>query len=347
MPERTKVAVVGSGTLRGKELMEALEDSSFASAEFLLMDDEEATGQIEAVGDEVTVIQKIDADSFTHVDYVFFAGKPAQTSAHWHAAEKSHASLIDLSDVLENEPGVLVASPWVREAIDNPTSPSPDLHTPALVPAHIAATTLGLLLARLQDLGAVRTAWATVHEPASEHGRAAVDELHQQTVALLNFQSMPKETFDMQIAFNVTPVLGEQSHIDLLAVEARIRRHYALLSGGRLPIVAVQLLQVPAFHGYGISLGIELERAVALEHLEAALAGEHVDVVMGDNDPPTNLSCAGQEDILLRIRQAEPEEALSTRFWIWASFDNLKFASLSAIACANELRKLRPTGKVQ
>lgn len=347
MPEKIRVALVGSGTLRGKELMEALEDSSFASAEFLLMDDEEATGQIEAVGDEVTVIQKIDADSFTHVDYVFFAGTPAQTSAHWHSAEKSHASLIDLSDVLENEPGVLVASPWVRDAIDNPTSPAPDLHTPALVPAHIAATALGLLLARLQDLGAVRTAWATVHEPASEHGRAAVDELHQQTVALLNFQNMPKETFDMQVAFNVTPVLGEQSRIDLLAVEARIRRHYALLSGGRLPQVAVQLLQVPAFHGYGISLGIELERAVALEHIEAALAGEHVDVVMGDSDPPTNLSCAGQEDILLRIRQANPEEALSTRFWIWASLDNLKLASLSAIACANELRKLRPTGKVQ
>lgn len=347
MQDKVRIAIVGSGTLRGKELAEALEDSSFGAAEFLLMDDDEALGQIEAVGDEVTVIQKIDADSFRQVDYVFFAGPSAQTSAHWHAAEKSHASIIDLSDVLESEPGVLVASPWLREAIDNPTTPIPDLHTPALVPAHIAATALGLLMARLQDLGAVRTAWATVHEPASEHGRSAVDELHQQTVTLLNFQSMPKEVFDMQVAFNVTPVLGEQSRIDLLAVEARIRRHYALLSGGRLPQVAVQLLQVPAFHGYGVSLGVELERAVALEHLEAALAGDHTDVVLGDSDPPTNLSCAGQEDILLRIRQANPEEALSTRFWIWASFDNLKLASLSAIACAGELRKLRPTGKVQ
>jgi aspartate-semialdehyde dehydrogenase len=81
MPEKVRVAVVGSGTLRGKELMEALEDSSFAAAEFLLMDDDEALGQIEAIGDELTVIQKIDADSFQMVDYVFFAGAPAQTSA--------------------------------------------------------------------------------------------------------------------------------------------------------------------------------------------------------------------------------------------------------------------------
>ncbi len=347
MPDRLRIAIVGAATLHGKELAEALEDSAFGAAEILLLDEDEGLGQIEAVGDDVTVIQAIDADSFRRIDYVFFAGSSAQTAAHWRAAADAHASVIDLSSALEGEPGVLVASPWVRDAIDNPATAQPDLHTPALVPAHIAATTLGLLMARLQDVAPVRSAWATVHEPASEHGRSAVDELHQQTVSLLNFQSMPKEVFDMQVAFNLTPVLGEAAKIDLVATEARIRRHYALISGGRLPEINVQLLQAPAFHGYGISLGVELERAVALEHLEAALAGDHVDVVIGDGDPPSNLSSAGQEDILLRVRQSDSNEALSTRFWIWATLDNLKLASLNAISCAGELGRLRPRGKVQ
>ena len=347
MPDRLRIAIVGAATLHGKELAEALEDSAFGAAEILLMDDEDGLGQIEAIGDDVTVIQAIDADSFRRIDYVFFAGPSAQTAAHWRDAADAHASVIDLSSALEGEPGVLVASPWVRDAIDNPSTAQPDLHTPGLVPAHIAATTLALLTARLQDVAPVRSAWATVHEPASEHGRGAVDELHQQTVSLLNFQSMPKEVFDMQVAFNLTPVLGEAAKIDLVATEARIRRHYALISGGRLPEINVQLLQAPAFHGYGISLGVELERAVALEHLEAALAGDHVDVVIGDSDPPSNLSSAGQEDILLRVRQSDTNEALSTRFWIWATLDNLKLASLNAISCAGELGRLRPRGKVQ
>ncbi len=347
MPEKVRIAIVGAATLHGKELVEALEDSVFAAAELVLMDDEEGIGQIETIGDEVAVVQTIDAELFQRVDYVFFAGPPAQASLHWRTATEAHASIIDLSSVLENEQGVLVASPWVRDSIDNPATPAPDLHTPALVPAHIAATTLGLLMARLADVGAVQSAWATIHEPASEHGRAAVDELHQQTVTLLNFQSLPKDVFDMQVAFNVTPALGEASKVDLVATEARIRRHYALLSGGRLPQVGIQLVQVPAFHGYGISLGLELERGVSLEHLEAALAGEHVDVVLGESDPPSNLSAAGQEDVLLRVRQADSNESLSTRFWIWAAFDNLKLASLNAIACAGELRRLRPQGIVQ
>jgi aspartate-semialdehyde dehydrogenase len=342
-----KIAIVGAATLRGKELSEALEESSFASAEFLLMDEDESLGQIEAIGDEVTIIQHIEPDSFKHVDYVFFASDQQAARKHWEQAVNSHASLIDLSGALEDEPGVLVLAPWVRDAIDNPNTPLPDLHTPALVPAHIASTVVALIVARLQDLGAVRSVWATALEPSSEYGRSAVDELHQQTVTLLNFQNMPKDVYDMQVAFNITPVAGEQAKVDLIAAEARMRRHYELLSGGRLPKVGFQLLLTPAFHGYGISLGVELERAVSLEHFEAALGGEHIDVILGENDPPSNLSAAGQEDILLRVRPADASEAVSTRFWIWAAFDNLKLASIHAIACAQELGKFRPQGIVQ
>ena len=41
---------------------------------------------------------------------------------------------------------------------------------------------------RLQQAVPVRFAAATVLVPASEFGRAAMDELHQQTVNLLSFQ---------------------------------------------------------------------------------------------------------------------------------------------------------------
>ncbi len=347
MTHPLKIAIVGAATLRGKELSEALDESSYTAAEFVLMDEDQSLGQIEAVGDELTIIQRIEPDAFDHVDYVFFTSDQEATRKHWQAAVHSHASLIDLSGALEDQPGVLVLSPWVRDAIDNPNTPMPDLHTPALVPAHIASTVVGLIAARLQDLGPVRSIWATALEPSSEHGRAAVDELHQQTVTLLNFQNMPKEIYDMQVAFNVTPSAGEQAKVDLGTVEARIRRHYELISGGRLPKASFQLLLAPAFHGYGLSMAVEFERAVSLEHCEAALGGEHIDVVIGENDPPSNLSAAGQEDILLRVRPADAGEAVATRFWIWASFDNLKLASMSAIACAQELGKLRPQGIVQ
>ncbi len=345
MAESYRIAIVGAGSLRGKELTEALNESAFAAADFVLLDDESSVGKIEAVGDEATVIQIVDPESFDRADFVFFAGDSANTRKHWQSAARSGASILDLTYALEGEPDVLVRSPWVREELNGSSAgkSNPDLKTPAIVPAHPAAVALALLLLRMKRVGAIASAWATVLEPATEHGRAAMDELHQQTISLLSFQSLPKDIYDAQVAFNLLPVLGEEAKIDLGGTESRIRRHYALLSGGRLPVAGVQLIHAPVFHGYGISLGVELEQPVSLEDVEAALTGEHVDVVLGDADAPSNLSTAGEEDIMVRVRGEEGGQ----RFWIWAAADNLKLSAMNAVACALELRKLRPQGTVQ
>jgi aspartate-semialdehyde dehydrogenase len=344
MAENYRIAIVGAGSLRGKELNEALGESAFATADFVLLDDESSLGKIEAVGEEAAVVQMVDPGSFERADFVFFAGDEANTLKHWKNAARSGASILDLTYALEGEPDVLVRSPWVREELNGASGKAtPDLKTPAIVPAHPAAVALALLLLRLKKAGAVASAWATVLEPATEHGRVAMDELHQQTISLLSFQGLPKEVYDAQVAFNLLPVLGENAKVDLAATEARIRRHYALLSGGRLPAVNLQLIHAPVFHGYGISLGIELEQPTAIEEVEAALTGEHVDVVLGDADAPSNLSTAGEEDIMVRVRGEDGGQ----RFWLWAAADNLKLSALNAVACALELRRLRPQGTVQ
>lgn len=341
-----RIAIVGAASLRGKELTEALGESPFASAAFQLMDDDDALGQLEAVGDEVTFVQRIEPSSFAHVDFTFFAATPAVTRRHWKDALRAGSSIVDLTGALEEEAKVLVRAPWVREEMNGQASKeSPDLKTPAIVPAQPAAVTLALLLLRLKQVAAVRSASATVLEPASEYGRAAMDELHQQTVSLLSFQNLPREMYDTQVAFNCVPVLGEEAKAALHESEARVRRHYALLSGGRLPQLGVQLIHAPVFHGYCFSVAVEFEQPVLMEHVEAALSGEHIDVVIGDQDAPSNVSTAGQEDIMVRLRMEDGVR--SNRLWIWAAVDNLKFAAANAVACALELRRLRPLGQVQ
>lgn len=347
MTDNYKIAIIGAATLRGKELSEALGDSPLAAADFSLMDDESQLGQLEAVGDEVTFIQRIEPSAFEGMDFVFFAGSEEVTRKHFSAAQKSGASIIDLSGALEGEPGVLLYAPWLDEAPGRKSRVT--LGTPAVVPAHPVSVALALILQRLHELGEVRSASATVLEPASEYGHAALDELHQQTVSLLNFQSLPKAVYDTQVAFNIAPALGSEAQVDLMASESRIRRHYAQISGGALPAAIIQLLHAPVFHGHGISLAVEFAQPTQLDHIEAALGGEHIDVVMGsaDSDVPSNLNTVGQPEVMVRVRTGDGTTASTTRIWIWAALDNLKFTALNAVACALELRKLRPQGKVQ
>jgi aspartate-semialdehyde dehydrogenase len=244
---------------------------------------------------------------------------------------------------------VLVRSPLVEAAMSGRAKKeehqTPDLTTPAVVAAHPVAVMLALAAARLKAKLDLKSVAATVMEPASEHGRAAMDELHQQTVNLLSFSSVPREQYDAQVSFNLLPSLGEAAKVQLLAVAKRIRAHYRVLSDGELPEMALQVVQAPVFHGYTASVLVELGVAVTVEEVEAALAGETVDVVTFDSDPPSNVSAAGQQNVMVRV--SADVEGASTRFWLWLAADNLKLAAVNAIACAQELRRLRPLGKVQ
>jgi aspartate-semialdehyde dehydrogenase len=51
--------------------------------------------------------------------------------------------------------------------------------------------------------------------------------------------------------------------------------------------------------------------------------------------------------VLVRSARGDGDVAPSRRFWLWLAADNLKLGALNAIACANELRRLRPRGSVQ
>ncbi|MGA2834295.1 MAG: Asd/ArgC dimerization domain-containing protein [Terracidiphilus sp.] len=339
-----KIAIAGASSLVGRELKDALSESPLAASSFLLLDEDEVQGQLDQVGDEITFVQAIEPDAFDHVDFTFFCGAEDLTRKHWRDALRAGSTVLDLSGALDQEAGVLVRAPWLgSEAV------TADLFTPAVVPAHPAALALALVLERLQQAAPVRATFATLLEPASEFGRAALDELHQQTVNLLSFQSLPRELYDAQAAYNLLAGLGEASKVNLGAVEARVRRHYDALSAGRWPVLALQVVHAPVFHGHSFSIGIELERPAEIATIEEALSGGHLDLVLEDTDSPSNLAATGQNDVLVRLRpeQGTRNSSQVSRLWLWAASDNLRLQAQNAVACALDLRRLRPQGTVQ
>jgi len=339
-----KIAIAGASTLLGRELKDALSESPLAAAHFVLLDEPEAQGQLDQVGDEVTVVQAIVPDAFERADFTFFCGAEALTLRHWRDALRAGSTVIDLSGALDRETGVLVRAPWLGAE-----AATVDLFTPAVVPAHPAALALALLVDRLRQAAPIRLVAATVLLPASEFGRGGMDELHQQTVSLLSFQGPPRELYDAQVAYNLLSGLGEGAKASLSSTEARIRRHYAALTEGRQPRLALQLILAPVFHGMTCSIAVELERPVELPVLEDALGGDHVDLVLEDTDSPSNLAATGQNEVLVRLRpeQSGRNPNQISRFWLWAASDNLRLHAQNGVACALDLRRLRPKGTVQ
>ena len=341
-----RVAIVGAATLKGKELKEVLEDRNFPAADIKLLDDEESLGQLDSVGDEATFIQSVLPENLQGADIVFFASDEDFTRKNWNLAKRAGALMVDLSYALEADPGGEVRAPWIERELEQAEGvrrPA-QLDSTLAVVAHPAAVVLALLLLRAQRAGTLRNVVCSAFEPASELGRRGMDELHGQTVNLLSFQQMPTEVFDAQVAFNLLARYGEKSTPALESVERRVLTHLEKITEGRVTLPALALAQAPIFHGHVFSLYLEFEPAVSAGDLGRALAGDHVSVARLAEDAPSNVSAAGQDEVLVSVRRDSRHEC---GFWLWAAADNLRIAALTAVDCAAALARMRSKGRIQ
>jgi aspartate-semialdehyde dehydrogenase len=337
-----RVAIVGAGALKGKEVAEVLNDRNFPSLDVRLLDDDESLGKLETMKDEVTFIQSVRPEQFDNVDFTFFASDPESTRANWKRARKAGNDIVDLSFALEDEPGATVRSPWVERQLGRPFTP--ELQPAPAVVAHPAAVVLALLLLRTQKAGALKHAVATIFEPASEHGQKGMDELHEQTVNLLSFQQLPTTVFDVQVAFNMVARYGGKSNPSLSVVHNRVLNHYRRIVEKRAAVPSLLLLQAPIFHGHAFTIHLEMQQIADIPKISEALAGDHVTITQAADDAPSNVNVAGQPSILTSIIADENDPK---SVWLWAASDNLRIAATTAVECAESMAAARPRGKIQ
>ena len=292
-----------------------------------------------AAGDEALVIRALEPGALAAMDVVFFAASEATTRKHWKEAQGAGAAIVDLSGALEGKPGARIASPWIASAV------APDLLTLAVVPAHPAALMLALVSTRLRARFEPLRLVVTLHEPASQHGSAALDELQKQTVALLSFQGPPRDVFDQQIAFNLAVEVGPEAKIYPAENERQIREHFAAFDDGAK--LALQVVLAPVFHGYTASAYVELGRKATAAEVRDVLRGTAVRLTDRGDETPRNETATGQADVMIDVRELADNVDASEGFWLWMAADNLRLAAQNAAACAAELVKLRPARPVQ
>lgn len=335
MATNSRGVVVGASTLLGKELIEELNASEIAW-DLRLADAADSSGQLVAGADEALVIQPLSPDIFDSCDIAFFAAEPHTTQTHWREANSARDAIIDLTAALESEPGAVIRSPWVAE------SAAPSVNTPIVIPAHPAAVMLGIVASRLiAAFGRVRLA-ATVLEPASQQGSKGLDELHQQTVSLLGFHSLPQEVYDAQVAFNLRIGAGEAAKLDVAEIASTIRRHLRAVAGESIEaVVSLQLVLAPVFHGYTMSVYAQLPANADISAVRRALHGGVVHVTNAHEEAPSNQSVVQEPGVAVTLTEESSAQENTHGIWLWIAADNLKLTARHAVACAEELVALR------
>ncbi len=322
------IALIGGETLQGREVREVFGESALGANLRLVAADEEETGTLTEVGGAAAFLARLQPDAIEDASVIILAGTPV--SSKEALAHDPSGLVVDLAGYTEDRPDAQLRSPLVERGDfrADPTGPQ--------VVAHPAATAIAILLTTLHRTIPVARAIVHVFEPASERGRGGIDELQQQAVSLFSFQPMPKKVFDTQVAFNMRPRWGEEAPENLHDVEERIERHLASLleRGNGAPMPSLRLIQAPVFHGYTLSLWVELEESARASEVEEALAADPIDLRTPDVEPPDNVGIAGQSGIA--VGAISPDRNNANAIWIWAAVDNLRLAAESAALIARE-----------
>lgn len=313
----------------GKEVNELLEARKLpASIQLVASFDPDAStkaASILAIGkEEPLVMISIEAADLASAQVVILAS--SKESGHL-AYEKIRGAkpapvVIDLTGALEDLAESRLRAPFVEPQ-------GFDAKGALQTIAHPAAIAIALLLTNVLKAGAIRRSVIEIFEPVSERGKAGIDELQKQAVALLTFKPLPKAVFDAQVSFNMLSEYGSEAPLSLEDIELKIDRHLAsLLAASGAPMPSLRLMQAPVFHGYSISVWIEFEENPGMDRIFQALGSSNIDVRTKDHEPPTNVGVAGQGGIT--VGSIAQDRNQPRAWWFWMVADNLQIAAENA-----------------
>lgn len=198
------------------------------------------------------------------------------------------------------------------------------------------------LLGLLHEQTPVQKSVAQIFLPASAWGKSAVEELHQQTIALFNFKQQPKKVFAAEATFQLLPRFGEEAKVSLAAAEQMLEKHLAslaaILSQEGAPMLAppsFQVLHAPVLHGTTLSLWVQFAKLPDAEALERHLREEGIDVRDADMEPASNRAVAGMDGVTMESLRRDRND--SRALWLFLAADNHR---TSATLAADVLREV-------
>lgn len=330
MDSGINVAVVGATGAVGEAMISVLEDSALPIRKLQPMSSERSAGQtVTFRGDSVDVIATT-PDAFEGIDAALFSAGTAVSQALGRSLAEQGITVIDNSRAFRMESDVPLVVPEV-----NPEAIAPADHL--IANPNCSTIQLVVALEAARKVAPLHRVVTSTYQSASGGGRAAMDELRDQTVDLLNFRSPKVEHFSRRLAFDALP------QIDSFAEDGFTLEEHKMINETRkiltLPDLAVcaTCVRVPVFVGHALSVNIEFESAFDMSALTEALSNQAgLEFRADPADFPTAADASGVDDVFVGRVRRDPSVPHGVVMWVVA--DNLrKGAATNAVQILEHL----------
>lgn len=328
------VAVVGATGAVGSEMIKILEERDFPVDELTFLASERSQEmELEFKGKSCPV-KVLDENSFERIEIGLFSAGGSISERFAPIAAGAGCVVIDNTSAFRMDPGVPLVVPEV-----NPQAVEQYKTKGIIANPNCSTIQMVVALKPIHDVVRIKRIVVSTYQSVSGTGKDAIEELAEQTKALLSLNEPKVEVYPHRIAFNCLP------HIDVFLDNGYTKEEIKMVNETRKIMeddsiaITATTVRVPVFYSHSESVNIETERKITCEEVKVILAAAPGVTVVdnpGKSEYPLAIDAAGKDDTFVgRIRE---DESIANGINIWVVSDNLrKGAALNTIQIAEVL----------
>ncbi len=323
-----RLGIVGATGTLGQDLLEVLDEANLGLAEVRAFAGDRSLGKTVEFAGEPLPVESGEVE-LTGLDAVVLCTPPAVALELIRGALRTEVPCIDCSGALlaSSEVPLVLADLGAHDGV----SAAP------LISAPSGATLVwGPVLSTIQRRAGLLRVVGTVLHSASSAGRAGIEALSEQTLALMGQREQPEGAIgDGPVAFgslpHSAPREGEEGKDGAARAEDDLRMALQRLLG-REVAVASSSVYVPSFAGQGGTLWVETEQPLSAEEAEGLLAASPGIEVTHDSEEASTRQRVGSDTIRIACLRNDPAASDPQRsLMFWVAADPVRLAAQNAV----------------
>jgi aspartate-semialdehyde dehydrogenase len=329
-----RVAVVGATGAVGSTILGIMRERSFPADEVVPFATARSAGRKIDFGSDELVVRELTPESIQGFDIALFSAG-GSTSGEWAPRfVEAGAVVVDNSSRWRMSDDVpLVVSEVNPDALEG--------HRGLIANPNCSTMQMVVALKPIQDAVGIERLVITTMQSVSGTGQRAVEELHDQTEAVLDARELPAPAmYPHQIAFNVLPVAGSfPEGSDYTDEELKLVNETRKILSDPGIAVSATCTRVPVYTGHSESVNVQTRDPLTPDECRAVLGSAPGLLVVDDPAAgvyPLAIDAAGRDEVLVgRIRRDPSHDRCLNMFIVG---DNLrKGAATNAVQLAELL----------
>lgn len=330
---KPNIAVLGATGVVGREILKVIEETHLPYNEIKLLASAKSAGKEVEFRGETLIVEEATPEAFVGVNIVL-ASAGAETSKRL-APEivRRGCVLIDNSSAFRMDEDVPLVIAGVN---DNDLKK----HKGIIANPNCSTSQLMLVLKPLHNHARMKRLIVSTYQSVSGAGIEAINELTENTRAVLNDDKFDNKVFKKPIAFNVIP------QIDVFCENGYTKEEMKVANETRKILhleddfpISCTAARVPVYRGHSEAVTIEFENHLSAERARTVL--QHAYGIQIIDNPhkfeyPTALDAAGKDPVYVgRIRE---DLAFKNGISLWCVADNLLIgAALNTVRLAQKV----------